>query len=465
MKVAVVGGGVGGLSAAYQAHCDGHEVQLFEATSKLGGLIETVSCTDGSPAEAGAESSLRSKPEFLELAKELGLESEIISTIPENIGSFIVRDSRLHPIPMGLRLMAPSLFWPFLKSRLLSWSGKLRVLLDLVLPQRKSGVSETEESLAEFVVRRLGREAFDYLAQPMIAGIYGADPQFLSLDATMPMFSRFEKEHGSVIKGLRHLGTEGQATGARYNLFFSLKQGFGQLVEALERILPGGSLLRGARVDSLRQHSDQKSWELEIRGQGTQRFDAVVLALPAPSAGELIAEIDEEAATLLKGILYRPAVTVNLSYDAQEYDSAVPKGYGFIVPAKESRPLLACTFSSYKWPGRRGKNTKQLRTYFGGPDLDWALHASDEDLISISSLQLKELIGLDAEIVESSIHRHPIGLPEYQLGHRQLIQKLRSRIELRSGIALVGNYIDGVGLSDCVRLGRKSIHQLTQDLA
>ncbi len=464
MKIAVIGGGLSGLSAAYQAHKDGHEVKLFEATDGLGGVVNTVLGEDGAVLEAGAESCLRSKPEMLDLVRELELESDIISTQPENLGSFIVRDGALHSIPLGLRLMAPSRYLPFLRSGLLSWPGKFRALLDLVLPTRESVLGAPEESLAQFVTRRLGVEVLHYLAQPMVAGIYGADPQMLSLDATMPLFQRMEREHGSVIRGLRNLGADTEATGARYTLFFSLKGGVGQVINALKAALPEESLRLGTRVDSLEpvdRGSENTAWNIRVRGGASvQYFDAVVLALPGPSASELLRPQFPEMSELLDQIVYRSAVTVNLSYPRAVYEERVPRAYGFIVPAQERRPILACTFSSWKWENRGSEERGVLRTYFGGPSMDWAINAQDEELIAISKSQLRQLLDLDEEPSEALVHRWPIGLPEYRVGHRERIQNLKNLSDAYPTLGLAGNYLDGVGMPDCVRVGRKAVRQM-----
>lgn len=463
MRIAIIGGGLSGLAAAYQAHQDGLEFRLFEASGRFGGVVETEIGEDGAVIEGGAESCLSSKPEMMELVRALGLEDEVVSTVRENLGSFIVRDGTLHPIPKGLRLMAPSLWWPFLRSGLLSWRGKLRALLDLFLPARDVSLPLPEESLAEFVTRRLGAEVLHYLAQPMVAGIYGADPQLLSLDATMPLFPRLEQEHGSVIRGLRQMNTEGEATGARYNLFFSLKRGFGSVIEALIQNLPSDSLRQGCRVDSLEKIESPGSasrWRVGVRGEEAETFDAVVLAVPATVAAALLGRIDADLASSLGEITYRPAVTVNLSYEPELYDHVVPRAYGFVVPAQEKRPLLACTFSSRKWPGRDSEERGVLRTYFGGPGMDWAMRASDEDLIAVSETQLSELIGLYEPAIEATVHRYPLGLPEYRVGHRQRVQSWNEATELHGTLALAGNYMDGVGLPDCVRSGRNAIKKL-----
>ena len=458
MKVAIVGGGVSGLAAAYQAQQDGLEFRLFEASPRWGGAVETVIGEDQAVLESGAESCLSSKPEFLELVRALGLEDEVISTIRENLGSFIVRDGLLHPIPKGLRLMAPSLWMPFLRSDLISWRGKLRALLDLVLPARDLSLRLPEESLAEFVSRRLGVEVLHYLAQPMVAGIYGADPQTLSLEATMPLFPRLEQEHGSVIRGLRGMAVEAEATGARYNLFFSLKRGFGSVIDALVASLPADSLRSASRVDSLEKN--ESGWQVNVRGAEPESFQAVILALPAPQAAALLGSVDPELAASLASLHYRPAATVNLSYEAEAYDVFVPNAYGFVVPAQERRPLMACTFSSRKWPGRESDSRGILRTYFGGPGSDWILRASDEDLVAVSQSQLGELLELHESPVEFSVHRFPLGLPEYRVGHRRKIQQWHEMLEVHGGLALAGNYLDGVGMPDCVRSGRKAAKKL-----
>jgi oxygen-dependent protoporphyrinogen oxidase len=460
MKIAIVGGGISGLSAAWQANQDGSQFTLFEAGPKLGGILQTEYLSDGVVLEAGAESCLRSKPELLDLCQELGLEDEVVATLPHNAGAYVLRGGELHSIPQGVRLMAPSSWWPFLRSDLISWTGKFRAALDLVLPVRERTPEISEESLAQFVSRRLGVEVYHYLAQPLVAGIYGADPQKLSLEATMPLFQRLEQEHGSVIKGLRALGTEQEAHGARYNLFFSLKRGFGSVVEALESKLPKGSLRTGAVVDSISPVEGENGWDVTVRGESTERFDGLVLALPAPRTADLVASFLPETARSLRGITYRGAVTVNLAFDRETYLDFVPQAYGFVVPSQEKRPILACTFSSRKWPERGSEKYGVLRTYFGGPDMEWAVNATDEDLVDISLNELGDILGIDEEPLQSSVHRWPLGLPEYGLGHRQRVQEIRGALQTFPTLSMAGNFLDGVGLPDCVRLGRKAASQV-----
>lgn len=460
MKVAIIGGGISGLSAAWQAFREGLEFRLFEATDRLGGILDSFQTEDGVTVEGGAESCLRSKPEFLDLCIELGLEDQVISTIPDNSGAYVLRAGELHPIPQGFRLMAPSTAWPFLRSDLISWSGKMRAALDLVLPVRDRDLEE-EESLAQFVTRRMGAEVLHYLAQPLVAGIYGADPQALSLEATMPLFQRLEQEHGSVIKGLRALGSEQDAHGARYNLFFSLKNGLGSVVTALREQLPEGSLQTGSRVDSLLLEEDGHSWLVTVRGRPAERFDSVVVALPAHPAGRLLAPTLPFVGETLQQMICRGAVTVNLSYDKETYLDAVPRAYGFVVPAQERRPLLACTFNSRKWPHRGGDGRGVLRTYFGGPGMEWASEATDEDLVALSVHELTQTLNLYEEPFEYTVHRYPVGLPEYRLGHRQRVQEIREAVDRYPTLSVVGNFLDGVGLPDCVRLGRRAVARLS----
>ena len=276
----------------------------------------------------------------------------------------------------------------------------------------------------------------------------------------MPLFQRLEQEHGSVIKGLRAMGTEKEAQGARYNLFFSLKGGFGAVVNALEEQLPEGSLKTASRVDSVEPLAGQGAWKLNIRGQGEQSFDALVLALPAPSAAKLLMPFAPEIGESLADIPCRGAVTVNLSYDRESYLNFVPRAYGFVVPSQERRPLLACTFSSRKWPHRGSEERGILRTYFGGPGMEWALKASDEELVEVSISELSQLLQYHEDPLDYSVHRWPIGLPEYRVGHRQRVQSIREALENFPSLSVVGNFLDGVGLPDCVRLGRRAVSKL-----
>lgn len=418
MRVAVVGGGVSGLAAAYKLTRGGASVTLYEASNRLGGVIWTER-RGGYLMEAGPDCFLN-KGGMVELCRELGLEDQLIRVRPEARRSFIVRGRRLLAIPDGLYLMAPSAIRPFLRSPVVSWPGKARMLLDLALPPQRS---EEDESLASFVRRRLGREALDRLAQPLLGGIYGADPEHLSLAATMPQFLEMERRHGSVVRAL--LARHQQASGARYGLFLTFKDGMQSLVNALAARLTDVRL--GASITSL---SDLQA-------------DAVCLALPLPGVAQLSPTLP------LPPTAYSPAVTLNLGFRRSQIPR-LAEGAGFVVPHVERRSIIACSFSSQKFEGRADEDRVLLRAFAGGmlnPDLG----SSDEELMAAALKDLADLIGIQGTPDETLVTRFPASMPQYEVGHRRAVKSLFEA--LPPHVALAGNAYSGVGVPDCVVSG------------
>src|SRR5882762_8296909 len=258
LKVVVVGGGITGLAAAHRAVELAHEqsteldLTLIEARARLGGAISTER-VGGFLVEAGPDSFLSEKPWALALCRRLGVEDRLVRTDDRFRKVFVWRAGRLHPLPDGFQLLAPTKLGPFVRSGLFSWRGKLRMALDLVMPR---GTSD-DESLGAFVRRRLGREALERVAQPLVAGIYTADPDDLSLAATMPRFCELERRERSVVLGLwraaRKAPPEG-TIGARWSLFVTFRNGMAELVTTLASRLPPGTALLKHRVDGLERH-------------------------------------------------------------------------------------------------------------------------------------------------------------------------------------------------------------------
>ncbi len=456
MQLAIIGGGISGLAAAFEAHKLGLDFQLFESSSRFGGTLETLD-SDGVLMEGGADSILRTKPWALELVRELGLESEMVSTKEDSYGSYVVCDRELHPIPDGFRLMAPTTILSFLRSPILSWPGKFRVFLELFMPKNSTG---QDESLTSFVTRRLGREVLEKLAQPMVSGIYSADPDCLSLEATMPIFLRLEQEYGSVIKGLRALGEGEGASGARYNLFFSLRHGVGQLVDTLVASLPEERLLAGCPITKV--VPEEGGWRLSGPGRELTS-EAVLLALPAPLSAELVG-FDPDLSAKLNEVRYSSAALVNMIYH-EESTLDLPEGYGFVVPEVEQMHLLACTFTHHKWPDRTPPGKAQVRAYFGGHHNQAVLERSDQELVALARSDLARLTGLEDAPLDTHVSRHWMGLPEYSVGHLGWQQKVEAMAGRHPGLSLAGNAFDGVGVPDCIRRGRECARHISRALA
>ncbi len=440
--VIVVGAGIGGLAAAYHARKRGLSVTLVEASDRLGGVIRT-SVEDGCTLEHGPDSLVSIKPGGLELVRELGLESRLIGVPEAARRSLIARRGRLVPVPDGLYLLAPGRIWQFVCSPLISWAGKLRMGLDLLLPRRRAGLPE--ESLAAFVRRRLGREALEAIAQPMVSGIYTADPETLSLAATMPQFLDLERDHRSLILGMmarmkkQKAAAQGSASGPRYGLFLSLEGGLQTLVDALASRLEGAEVRLNAPAETLRRDGD--AWLLRAGGEDL-RAGRIVLALPACAAARLA---PEPLASELAAIPYAGVATVNLAFPAAGCP-ALPMAAGFVIPAVEGRSTIACTIAHQKYPGRVPEGTILLRAFVGGALHEDRLGLDDAAMIAATLADLRLYLGALPEPRLARVHRWPKAMAQYVVGHVERIKRIRELTP--PGLHLVGNGYDGVGIPD-----------------
>ena len=469
-RAVVIGGGITGLTACYrlmqQAQAGGLplDVVLLEASDRLGGVIATRH-QDGLVLEEGPDCFLATKPWGVELCDELGLSAELIGTTTEHRQSFIVRRGKLVPVPQGFYLMAPGSLWPFVTTRAFSWSGKLRMALDLVLPRR---IPEVDESLADFVTRRLGREALERMAQPMVGGIYTADPRHLSMQATMPQFLEMERRHRSLILALRHRQRQAGAqqpgvSGARYGLFASFRHGMQTLVDALADRLPAGTVRLQTPVRGVRRNPGSQRWIVSPQDGPDLEADALCLALTAPHAARLLSGLDPELAAGLHDIPYASSAVVTLA--CNRADIAHPlNGMGFVVPAVEQRNLIACSFSSVKFAGRAPDGKVLLRAFVGGALQQEQALWPDAKLQDAVLQDLRQLLGLTGKPTLCHVSRHPSAMPQYHVGHLARIERLEAAARRWPGLALAGNAYHGVGVPDCIHSGDDAARDLTSHL-
>jgi oxygen-dependent protoporphyrinogen oxidase len=463
MKLAVVGGGIAGLAAAHRAAEWSRErdrpleVTLLEAGDRLGGTIQTER-RDGFLVECGPDSFLSEKPWALALCRRLGIEDRLVRTDDRFRRTFVVLGGRLHPLPEGFQLLAPTRLRSFMASTLFSWPGKLRMALDLVLPRG----GDTDESLGAFVRRRLGREALERVAQPLVAGIYTADPEELSLAATMPRFIELERRERSLILGMwraarRAPADARAASGARWSLFVTLADGMEELIRALATRLPEGSVRLKERVTGVARVGAR--WQIATADGSLVETDSVILAPEAHQVARMVRYLDPSLAHLLEGIPYASSATVTLAY--RRTDIAHPlDAFGFVVPRVERRPIIACTFSSVKYPGRAPEGAVLLRVFLGGALDEAIVEQSDEALIGISRSQLGELLGVRDEPIFTRVARYPKAMPQYHVGHLARIEAIEQCVGHHAGLALVGGAYRGVGIADCVRSAEEAAERL-----
>lgn len=465
-SIAIIGGGIGGLATAFrlreyakQTNTALH-VTVYEAGDRFGGVIAS-SQEQGFTLEHGPDSIVRSKPAGIQLIKDLGLEERLIPTQEYARSSLIAKGRRLLPIPEGLYLLAPAKFWPFVTSPIISWPGKLRMALDLLLPRRRADLPE--ESLGEFVRRRLGREALERIAQPLVSGIYTADPEQLSLRATMPQFLDMERDHRSLILGMRKRAAEqavAAARGPRYGLFASLTGGLQTLVDRLlERLRePGCDLVLNTRIDTVVK-AESGGYTLAL-ADGYRQFDQVVLALPAHAAAKVTKHLDQVLSYKLATIPYAGVATINVALRAEQLPD-LPAAAGFVVPAVEGRTIIAATFGHHKYAGRVPDGHALLRAFIGGALHEQALERSDADLVDGTLRDLRDFLGLRGDPLFTRVHRWPKAMAQYVLGHGEGVQVIRSRERHFPGFALVGNGYEGVGIPDLAAQADQAVDRLT----
>jgi oxygen-dependent protoporphyrinogen oxidase len=485
-RIAVVGAGIAGLATAHRLvelsrECQRHgrrqpiELMLLEAGRRLGGAIGTER-TDGFVIESGPDSFISEKPWALKLCERIAFTQRLVRTRDEHRRTYVVHGGKLHALPDGFLLLAPTQFWPLIASRLFSWPGKLRMALDLVLPR---GPERPDESLGAFVTRRLGRQALERVAQPLVGGIYTADPDDLSLAATMPRFLAMERESRSVIwamwtaqRRMAAAGGAGRATsghatsgratsGARWSLFVSVDDGMQSLIDALAQRLPEGVVRLGSAVASLRREAH--GWKIVTGNSGVIEADAVVLATPAHQSARFVADLDPDLADELRGIPYASSATVSLAYRNDQIPRGLD-GFGFVVPLVEARSIVACTYSSMKYPGRAPEGHALLRAFVGGAMQQSLFEQDDAAMIESVRRELRALLGIASEPLLTRIHRHPQAMPQYRVGHLDRMARVDAALARHAGLAVAGNAYRGVGIPDCVHSGELAAEAVWNDL-
>ena len=458
-RIVIIGGGISGLAAAHritELNQSAH-VTVLEASNKLGGTIQT-EYRDGFLLERGPDSFISEKPHALALAKRLGLESQLIQTNEEFRRSFIVRDGRLRAVPEGFQLMAPSRMWPFITSDIFSLAGKARMAADLILPRKSTN---GDESLASFVRRRLGEEALARMAQPMVGGIYTADPETLSLRATLPRFLDMEQKHRSLILAMLRQGRAQKigTSGARYSLFMSFAQGMQVLINAVTQI--NADLRVKTRAQRI---SFDQGWRIYTDQNEEIKADAVCLAVPAYVAASLLNDTHAELAQKLEKIKYASTATINLGYRRAAIKHPL-NGFGFVVPLIEKRSLIACTFSSVKFSGRAPDEQVLLRAFAGGA-LQPEIFALDEPEMSKRvDADLRELLGIREDPRFIEVAKWERSMPQYEVGHLDRVSEIEALVSQLPSLALAGNAYRGAGIPDCIRSGEAAAESLLNQRA
>lgn len=448
-EVVVVGGGISGLVAAYRLHQAGVRVTLVEKEPRLGGMVVT-DHEDGFLIEGGPDSFVAAKGSVLELAAELGLADEVISSRPQHGGSYVWWEGVLHPLPAGLLLMVPSRLRPLFGSRLLSWRGKIRVLADLVLPRsRRDG----DESLESFVTRRLGSEVLERIAEPLIAGIHAAEPHTMSLRASFPRFLEMEREHRSLILAARAADSAPARSGGLSH-FASFSQGMGRLTSSLAARLEEAEVITGVGVAVIRA-GEPGTYQIGLDDGMELRATGVVLATPAPITSGLLTELAPDAAAALGEIRQLATAAATIAYRTEDLPPL--SGAGFVVPRVQQRRIMGVSHLSRKWEGRvPDPRLTLLRVYVGGPDGQELARSGDDHLMGVVGEELEAMLGITARPVRSWAHVWEEGLHQYTIGHLDRVARAECAMGAWPGLALAGAGFHGIGLNECVDSGTRA---------
>ena len=443
-RIIIVGGGISGLSAAWYLSKTGIRPALIEKDARLGGVIRT-DRIHGCILEGGPDSFLAAKPWAMELIREAGLGEQVIGSNDHLRVTYILKKGKLVPLPDGLMMMVPTKILPLVKTNLLSWGTKVRMGLEFF---RRSAGPREDRSVHEFLMDHYGEEAIDYLAEPLLAGVYGGDPKQMSVNSVLNRFVELETKYGSLSRGVL-AAPRPKGSGSGGSLFRTLKNGLGELVEKLR---PSADVVQGS-VEAVQKNDP--GYRVRVNGEWMEA-DQLVLATPAYQAAELLRSIQPRLADLLRAIPYNSSLTLSLGYKKSTFDHPL-NGFGFLVPKKERQLLTACTWVNNKFSYRAPGDVVLLRCFMGGS----ALNESDESLVRMARQELRRIMGLEADPFFSSISRWPQAMAQYTVGHEQRMGEIEALNQILPGLHLIGNGYRGIGIPDCIRMGKDAATRIS----
>lgn len=515
-RVIIIGGGIAGLSAAYslqeEARAAGLPLTctLLEGDTRVGGKIKTEHI-DGFTIDGGPDCFLSRKPWALQLCRKVGLSSDLMGTNDDRRKTYVLNKGKLTPLPDGVMLIIPTRMMPFVTSTLISWPGKMRMGMDMFIPPRRD---ESDETVGDFVRRRLGSEALDKIAEPLMSGIHISDPEYQSLLGSFPLFREMERKHGSLIRAMlrqkaahaQNGGMRGAAERALYGglqqitrmvgvpvppelprsghsngrapapahahnghhphgapqtplpMFMTLRHGLGQFVQAIADALEKDTIYTGKQVVKLEQRTssdDEPRYRVFTADGDTFEADAVVLASPSYVTAELLAQIDPTLSAALNRIRYVTTSTVSLGYRMRDIGKPFD-GFGFVIPRKEHRQITGCTWTSTKFDHRAPDDRLLLRCFIGGPGHEDRAELDDESLVAMVRRELEDIMGLRAEPVLTRIFRWTKANPQYDVGHLERVSQMHAMCANHPGLFFAGSAYEGVGVPDCIHQGQKA---------
>lgn len=448
------------MAAAYrvQEELDKKDIPVqcavLEAGPRFGGKIRTEHHA-GFVFERGPDSFISQKPWAIDLCKKIGLEERLVGTNPDHPNTYVYTDQKLKKMPEGLSLMVPTKFLPFALSPLFSIPGKIRMGMDLILPGK---ADDSDESLASFVRRRLGEEALRKMAEPMLAGIYASDPETMSIKSTFPIFFQTEQKYRSLILGMLARKAQGNNSGSKtnstpYTLFMTLKDGLGEMVDRVIEKSPRITFRSGVKLQGLSRTADK--WKLSLEGGETLEADGVILASPANVSARLLEPSGKKIAELLNRIKYVSTAAVTLAYKKEGFSHSLD-GFGFVVPIAENRKIMACTWTSSKFPHRVPEGHVMLRCFIGGALKEDLAEQDEAALEEMVKKELREMMGITEEPVFVRAFKNEKANVQYQVNHGSLIEQVNEELAAMPGMFLSGSAYTGIGIPDCVFNGTRA---------
>jgi len=457
-RIAIIGGGISGLSAAFtleQRRRTGVPLEyvLYESSSRLGGVIST-EYIDGCVLEAGPDSFLTEKPWATDLCRELGLEDQLIGSNDTERKTYILLKGRLVPIPDGLMFMVPTRILPVVFSPLFSPVTKFRMAREWFQSPASSG---KDESVAKFVERHYGSELVERLADPLLSGVYGGDSSQLSVRAVLPRFAQMEASHGSLGRAMLAARKKivHASNGPPRPLFTSLKDGMQQMANALAARLSAPSICLSTPVRQLKFKED--GWMVSAAG-ARELFDSLIIATPAHTAAVILQSVSTELADELRGVRYTSSITATLGY-GHSVRSSLPPGFGLLVPHSEGRRLLAATFVHNKFSHRAPEDRVLIRCFFGGSRNEEILQLHEDEILRIAREELRQILGISAEPLFTRVYKWKAAMAQYTVGHLERLDRIDRLRQQLPGLALAGNAYRGIGVPDCVHSGKQASEQ------
>lgn len=452
-KIAVVGGGIGGLSAAYamEKEADARglnlKIELFEKQGRMGGNIQT-DHIDNFIVEGGPDCVYSEKPAALKLCKELGLEGQFLQTREEKKGTFVYWNNKLHDLPEGVILMIPTMILPILFSSLISIPGKLRMALEPFIPKR---TNKEEETLSQFVKRRLGKELLEKIAEPLVGGIHAGNPETMSINASFPRFVDLEQKHGSLIRGMlsrkKQMVSMSKRKPPKYTMFMTLKNGLQDLTITLQKKLRKTKIHENKEALNIKRKTD--GYELSFKNEQPRLYDSIIIATPSYATANLVKGVNTLLADKLLEIPYVSTATVSLAYSSSNLKQ-IQNGFGFIVPKISKRKIMAATYTSNKFLCRAPDGKMLIRCFVGGAQNEDLVFLDDEEMSKMVKDELKEIAGIGSQPIFTKIYRWKKAMPQYVIGHIDRVKKIEELFSECPGLFPSGNAYNGIGISDCI---------------